>query len=381
MAELKAGWQRVKFGEVVRLNKETCKDPEAADIDRVIGLEHLEPGDLRVRSWADVADGTTFTKRVRPGQVLFGKRRAYQRKVAVADFDAVCSGDIYALESADPERLMPELLPFICQTDAFFEYAVGTSAGSLSPRTNWKSLATYEFALPPCEVQKRIQYLLKATYQALDAAREAANAAKIALQATMLEVMENRSKNWQIATLDTMVSRFIDYRGRTPRKTKSGVPLITAKNVRDGFLDFSEPEWIASEDYEAWMTRGIPNEGDILLTTEAPLGLVAKAPQGKFALAQRIICLQPESEINPAFLFWAIRSYGFQREIRKKSTGTTVNGIKQSVLRQIPVRLPSLDDQAEVVMAIENAAESVRLAEESFAEIARLTRSIRTFIF
>jgi type I restriction enzyme S subunit len=156
MADLKPGWQQVKFGEVVRLNKETCKDPEAAGIDRVIGLEHLEPGDLRVRSWADVADGTTFSNRVRPGQVLFGKRRAYQRKVAVADFDAICSGDICVFETVDQSMLLQELLPYLCKTDSFFDYAVGTSAGSLSPRTNWKSLANYVFALPPLEEQGRI---------------------------------------------------------------------------------------------------------------------------------------------------------------------------------------------------------------------------------
>lgn len=162
MSDLKPGWKRVKFGEVVRLNKETCKDPEAAGINRVIGLEHLEPGDLRVRSWGDVADGTTFSNRVRPGQVLFGKRRAYQRKVAVADFDAICSGDIYVFETADPTQLLQELLPYLCQTDSFFKYAVGTSAGSLSPRTNWKSLAAYEFALPPQEEQRRLVEALSA---------------------------------------------------------------------------------------------------------------------------------------------------------------------------------------------------------------------------
>src|SRR5438309_467663 len=113
MAKGSAAWTRVKFGEVVRLAKETCRDPVAAGIERVIGLEHLEPGDLRVRAWADVADGTTFTTRVRPGQVLFGKRRAYQRKVALADFDAICSGDIYVFESANSDRLLPELLPFV----------------------------------------------------------------------------------------------------------------------------------------------------------------------------------------------------------------------------------------------------------------------------
>lgn len=177
MSDLKPGWRREKFGEVVRLNKETCKDPETAGINRVIGLEHLEPGDLRVRSWADVADGTTFSNRVRPGQVLFGKRRAYQRKVAVADFDAICSGDIYVFETADQMQLLQELLPYICQTDSFFEYAVGTSAGSLSPRTNWKSIAAYEFALPPLEEQRRIANLLIAVEHSLQCCARASRLA------------------------------------------------------------------------------------------------------------------------------------------------------------------------------------------------------------
>lgn len=151
----KAEWTRVAFGDVVRLSKARVIDPEAAGIERVIGLEHIEPGDLRIRRWGDVSNGTTFTTRFKPGQVLFGKRRAYQRKVAVADFEGVCSGDIYVFEPAN-DRLMPELLPFLCQTDAFFDHAVGTSAGSLSPRTNWTNLASFEFLLPPIKEQARL---------------------------------------------------------------------------------------------------------------------------------------------------------------------------------------------------------------------------------
>jgi type I restriction enzyme S subunit len=151
----KADWRRVKFGDVVRLSKARSQDPLTDGFDRYVGLEHLEPGDLRIRTWGNVVDGVTFTSIFKPGQVLFGKRRAYQRKVAVANFSGVCSGDIYVLESQDVNVLLPELLPFICQTDAFFDHAVGTSAGSLSPRTNWTSLADFEFALPMLEEQKR----------------------------------------------------------------------------------------------------------------------------------------------------------------------------------------------------------------------------------
>jgi type I restriction enzyme S subunit len=160
MAELKPGWRRVKFGEIVRLGKERCADPLTEGIDRYVGLEHIDPGELQIRSWGNVADGTTFTTRFRPGQVLFGKRRAYQRKIALADFAGVCSGDIYVLESANPDLLCPDLLPFICQTDSFYDHAVGTSAGSLSPRTNWTSLSDYELTLPPLEEQRRIASIL-----------------------------------------------------------------------------------------------------------------------------------------------------------------------------------------------------------------------------
>lgn len=171
MRKITKGWRRVKFGDVVRLSKERCSDPVADGIERFVGLEHIQPGDLRIRSWGDIGTGTTFTSRIRPGQVLFGKRRAYQRKVAVADFSAVCSGDIYVFEVADPKVLVPELLPFVCHSDAFFEHAVGTSAGSLSPRTNWSSLAAYEFSLPPVEQQRSIAECLVACAANVEALR------------------------------------------------------------------------------------------------------------------------------------------------------------------------------------------------------------------
>lgn len=101
--------------DVVKLNTDRCADPAATGIERYVGLENIEPEDLRIRRWGSVADGTTFTNRFRPGQVLFGKRRAYQRKVAVAEFEGVCSSDIYVFEPKD-ERLLSELLISHAQT-------------------------------------------------------------------------------------------------------------------------------------------------------------------------------------------------------------------------------------------------------------------------
>src|SRR5688572_29904121 len=92
---LPKGWQWVRFGDVAHNVKVTESNPKEAGLERYVGLEHLEPRDLRIRSWGNIADGTTFNRVFRAGQVLFGKRRAYQRKAAVAHFDGICSGDIY----------------------------------------------------------------------------------------------------------------------------------------------------------------------------------------------------------------------------------------------------------------------------------------------
>lgn len=125
------------------------------EVSYFIGLENIEPGDFTLHGWGNIADGTTFTKRFSKGDVLFGKRRAYLRKVAVADFDGICSGDILVIR-AKHGKILQTLLPYYISSEKFIQYAVTTSAGSLSPRTKWKDLAAMEVSIPDVKVQERI---------------------------------------------------------------------------------------------------------------------------------------------------------------------------------------------------------------------------------
>jgi len=155
-----SNWNKVTLGDIAQSLTIATKDPLSEGFERYVGLEHIEPGNIHIKSWGNVADGTTFTRVFRKGQVLFGKRRAYQKKAAMAEFDGVCSGDILVCEAIEG-AVIPELLPFIVQSDRFFEYAIKTSAGSLSPRTKFKDLAKFTFKLPEKPVdQKRISALL-----------------------------------------------------------------------------------------------------------------------------------------------------------------------------------------------------------------------------
>ncbi len=147
---------KVCLGDVAVERKETCKLNKSSY--PTVGLEHLIPEEITLTAW-DENRVNTFTKVFRKGNVLFGRRRAYLKKAAVAPFDGICSGDITVIE-AKPDRILPELLPFIIQNDALFSFAVSKSAGSLSPRIKWEHLKNFEFELPDMNHQRKLADLL-----------------------------------------------------------------------------------------------------------------------------------------------------------------------------------------------------------------------------
>jgi type I restriction enzyme S subunit len=146
------------FGEIAECDK---KYPEhQKEVERFVGLEYIEADNFKLQGWGEIANGTTFSKRFVKGDVLFGKRRAYLKKVAVADFDGICSGDILVIR-AKAKKLLQGLLPYYISADAFIQHAVSTSAGSLSPRTKWKDLADLEVSIPDPSTQSTILEVLQ----------------------------------------------------------------------------------------------------------------------------------------------------------------------------------------------------------------------------
>ena len=267
------GWKRVRFGDVVTNLNEVERDPAEAGIERFIGLEHLEPGSLHIRTWGNVVDGTTFTRRCRPGQVLFGKRRAYQRKVAVAEFDAVVSGDIYVFTPAD-DLLLPEFLPFICLSERFFQYAVETSAGSLSPRTNWKHLAEFEFDLPPLEQQRRIAEVLWAMDEVYCGVTFLTERSATLRRAYLSSVFAAHNSNNSLPIRETGLVQLGRQRAPKYQTGTMAKPYLRVANVFDGRFDYDDVlEMDFDErDFEAYHLE----KGDILLNEGQSRELVGR---------------------------------------------------------------------------------------------------------
>lgn len=352
MSELKPGWKKVKFGEVVRLNKDTSNDPLADGLDRYVGLEHLTPGDLQIRSWGDVADGITFTSRFRPGHVLFGKRRAYQRKIAVADFEGVCSGDIYVFESKDPNVLLPDLLPFICQTDAFFDHAIGTSAGSLSPRTNWTSLAKYEFALPPLAEQRRLTLILSSYINTIEALRTA----QISSSNLEFSLLLSEFGTLEFPTSKTVSLAQVAYvqtgaaKGRSSDENTIDVPYLRVANVLNGTLNLEEIKLITiqTKDFERYLLR----PGDVLMTEGGDLDKLGRGTvwqeEIKDCIHQNhVFAVRTNIDtLLPWYLAALNRSiYGRQYFSKRAKRTSNLASINKNDIQNLPVPIRTIQQQ------------------------------------
>ncbi|MCZ8025257.1 MAG: restriction endonuclease subunit S [Microcystis sp. LE19-10.1B] len=169
---------------------------------------------------------------------------------------------------------------------------------------------------------------------------------------------------WEVKKIEQKLERIIDYRGQTPKKVTEGIPLLTAKNVRDGFIEKEPQEFIADSAYNSWMSRGIPEVGDVLFTTEAPMGNVASIPNYRIALAQRLLTLCPKiNELSQDFLFWILHWKRSKERIELLTSGSTVVGIKQSVFRKVIFAFPSYNEQ-ERIYAVLNSHDEINKNEK-----------------
>ena len=162
--------------------------------------------------------------------------------------------------------------------------------------------------------------------------------------------------------MEDALEAIIDYRGRTPQKSETGIPTLSAKSVKNGQIDYSECYYISPNEYKKFMTRGFPQKGDILLTTEAPLGMVAKLDRADIAIAQRLLTLRGKEKIlDNDFLLYYLQSPEGQSLLKAKETGTTVTGIKQSEFRKIVIRIPVFQVQKKIAAILSALDEKIAI--------------------
>ncbi len=373
---LKAGWKMVKFGDVAKNANLVERDPEANGIERIVGLEHIDPENRHIRRWNSAADGTSFTRKFVPGQTLFGKRRAYQRKVAYAEFEGICSGDILTFEPKNRKILLPELLPFICQSDAFFDHALDTSAGSLSPRTSWKALQDFEFLLPPLDEQKRISEILWAA----DDAVKKWNCCQSSLQRLIESIVEETAKNacdegWDFKALGDVATvergKFSHRPRNLPQFYGGPYPFAQTGDVHRAKGFIRSFEYTLTDEGKQYSKSFPP--GTILITIAAVIGATAITETETWA-TDSVVGIVPGDEINVYFLEYFLRTQRHYLE-NVAATQTAQKNINLQILRPLHVPVPPLAVQESIVQKISKIQAQIDLLENHLVSCRGIIKS------
>jgi type I restriction enzyme S subunit len=371
-----------RFSSVVTLSTSRTANPLCAGIERFVGLEHIEPENLHIRSWGNVADGTTFTNTFKRGQVLFGKRRAYQRKVAIAEFDGVCSGDIYVFESKDPNVLLPELLPFICQSEGFYQYAVKTSAGSLSPRTNWSHLANYEFPLLPLDEQRRIADLLWAADDVIIKWRDVYERANKTWEVFAVNIFRMATEKFGAVAIGDIAA--IKGGKRLPKDTTFSPiptkhPYIRVVDFLDLSIKESDLKYISEEVYEP-IKHYIITEDDVYVSIAGTTGIVGIIP---FHLsganltenAARLMIKDKKSFYNRFILHYLASPLG-QQNLKRQTMTTTQPKLAITRLAQITLPNPDYEEQVRIARRLDGFHETSKMLYEHISTSIKLKTSL-----
>jgi type I restriction enzyme S subunit len=272
-------------------------------------------------------------------------------------------------------RIDPDYLFYFLSRDSFRDAGAKVMTGAVGhKRVSKEFIEALKIPIPPLAEQKRIVALLDETFAGIAVATAAATKnlknARELFETTLNTTFTQKGEGWVTQELNQNV-KFIDYRGKTPPKRPEGIRLITAKNVKMGFIQRKPEEFIDESAYDAWMTRGFPQFGDVLFTTEAPLGKIAQLDTHEtVVIGQRLITMQPVPEILDAtFLKFILMSQVTQKEILARGTGATVLGIKAKLLKQIPIHFPKrVSEQERIVSRLNELSDETQRLEALYQQ-------------
>lgn len=357
-------------------------NPAEADVEHYVGLEHLDSDSLKIRRWGAPSEVEATKLRFRKGDIIFGRRRAYQRKLAVAEFDGICSAHAMVLRPKT-EVVLPEFLPFFMQSDLFMNRALEISVGSLSPTINWKTLASQEFALPPMEQQRRVAMILTTAREPLEALQIAIQELITLRDALIKQRSAELSENG-LTQLRTIIAKIESGTspggsGRPAQDDEFGVLKVSAV----GHWDFHAEENKIIQNFEFYRELEV-RAGDLLATRAnadpASVGrtcLVNDTRPG-LMLSDKTwrLNLAPNKNYNKIGILAWTKSATFRRHIQKSLGGTDAKNISQKAFLDGPFPLCSEDAFNTFSSEVESILMSEKLLYSRFQQTQNFARQL-----
>lgn len=373
----KTEWVKVKIGEVVSELRNTSSKPVNDGYSNYVGFEHIEPENLSIKKFGNISDGVTFSKTFKKNDVLFGKIRAYLKKVAIAPFDGICSGDILVLRSKDEKRLSQELLPYYLTTPSFLKVAVDSSSGTTMPRTKWESLIKFDISLPPITEQTKIVSLFNSTEKVIE---------DLDLQELKLKSLWKRLIDDFVSDtptfgnlLENKVLTTVSYSEIAEKINRKIDPLELGLERRIGGEDFVSSElkiktWgVIGKDYlgPAFHMHVLP--GDILyVSRNAHLRKVAFADFEGVCSNTTFVIRAKEQLLLQNLLKHIMLSEKFTKYAMSVSKGSTNPYINWKDLDAFSFQIPDILIQKEIIKILDSILDTVDQLKQQKATIKKL---------
>jgi len=371
-------WERVRFGDVVRQMKEEV-DPASGEVERYVAGEHMDTENVHIRAWGNVGDGylgPAFIRRFRKGQVLYGSRRTYLKKVAVAEWDGVTANTTFVLEAVEG-KLLQELLPWLMLSDRFTKHSVQESKGSTNPYINFPDIAKFEFDLPPLSQQRGIAEILWAADDALEASRgtlanlEQFRVAKlfqryrrgIGHTAFVDSPLGRRPRTWEVTPLgrhyEIQLGKMMSPKAITG---KSQRPYLRNANVQWNRFDLTDVTTMSFSEREAQKFELRP--GDILACEGRHVGKSAmwrnEIPGACYQKALHRIRALDDQQV-PEFLLFQLEHHSRSGIFADQTGETTIPHLPAERLREIPFGFPPRDEQRAIADEMETLVASAKV--------------------
>ena len=365
----------VRFDQIARECRETFKS--SFEGIPIVGLEHIEPYDMLLKNY-DVDVETTFTKSFKRGQILFGRRRAYQHKACVATCDGICSGDITVIEPIEG-AVFPDLLPFIIQNEDFFEHAIKGSNGALSPRVKWEHVANFEFNLPSIDEQKVLAEKLWAAYEVKQSYLKMIDATQEMVKSQFIEMFgtsESNDKGWPVSTFG---ERFNITSGGTPDTQNESywngdISWIGSNMCQNCILKANDGKYITKEGLDHSSAKIYKRDTVLVALVGATIGKVAYL-QFETATNQNVagIEVKDKDEYEPFFLYYLLQNM-YNRffmlgmgKFKMASLG---------FIKSLPLLIPPIEQQRHFVKIAKQADKSISELRKSIDAIDKVIKSL-----
>ena len=375
----------VKFGDIVRdvkINVDRTHNP----YEHYVAGDHMDSEDLTIHRFGNFATddvGPAFTRIFKPGQILYGSRRTYLKKVAVADFEGICANTTFVLESKDESIFDTRLLPFIMLSDDFTRWSVSHSKGSTNPYVLFSDLADYEFSLPPLSEQKVLAEKLWAAYRLKESYKKLLAATEEMVKSQFIEMFGDavNGSKWECKLLKELVHQEcpISYGIVQPGDgEEEGIPVVRPVDLKNGQEVYREGLKLTTEKISNSYKRTILRGGELLLCVRGTTGIVGIAsPELQGCNVTRgITPLFFKDNINRTYILGALLSPPIQKYISNYTIGSTLKNINMDKVRDMPIPLPPIEKQQEFETIYKQADKSEFELRKSIESIDAVIKSL-----